>query len=203
MVKILSQAGNSLADVYDAEGSIAGIDDLETRELGIIHEMGATVFSERYNTDIRRAPTGVLLQTITWEVFITGLPSVPTRLLGVAVFADTIARVASAAVFAREPDRGREIPLWVWDGTNSISIAFDDEGTGAVREILVPLTGLNMIPAMVGGNGQPQPQMVSDIVFRGLTTTFGAGNVALTALVWTANAQLGGISSRGLPIPGW
>lgn len=203
MAKVLSQAGNSLADVYDVEGSIAGIDHLETHELPIVHEMGATVFSERYNTDIRRAPTGAIAQNVAFNVFVTGLPPTPTRLLGVAVFADDATRVLQAAVFAREPDRGRDMPIWVWDGTTSIISTFDDNGSSAAFDLLVGSVAMNMVPTMVGAVGQPQPQMVSDLVFRGLTTGFGAGTVAITALYYSANAQLGGVSSRGLPIPGW
>ena len=45
MVKILSQAGISLADLYNVEGSIAGIEQLDTRELPIVHEMSGTIFS--------------------------------------------------------------------------------------------------------------------------------------------------------------
>jgi len=203
MVKIQSQSGNSLADVYDAEGSIAGIETLETHELPIVHEMGATVFSERLGGFISRGTTGAILQTITWDVVLTNVGLIPSRLLGVVVFADDGSRVSHATVSIRDPLAEREVPIFVHDSAEKIIIArLDDNGTIGPVELLQNQMP-NGIPSMLIGTEQEQP--VDQIAFRGLSTTFGAGDVTVTMMLYRAEAQAqaGGISSRGLPIPGW
>jgi len=200
VVKILSQSGRSLADIYDAEGSIAGIDQLETRELPIVHEMGATVFSERFVTSIRRMASGALAQNTAISLALATLPSTPTRLLGVAVISDVAARVDRLAISLRDPGATNEIPVWVFDG-NSTPIEFADAGAGTAT---FDLLGAQQVftPSFVGGNGQPG-RMVSDIAVRGDTTGFGAGDVFVRVFLHIAFAAAGGVSSFGLPLPGW
>ena len=199
MVKILSQAGNSLADTYDVEGSIAGIDHLETHELPIVHEMGGTVFSERYSTTIRRAASGALAQSTAINVVLTDLPAVPTRLLGVAVLSDVAARIGNLGVMIS--DGNREFPVWSYS-LNARGIRLIEEGAAVAQyDILRPDVDLLMLPSMCGGTDQPQ--IVDQIALRGITTAFGAGTVFVRALYYIAFAQIGGVSSRGLPIPSW
>jgi len=200
MVKILSQSGNSLADMYDAEGSIAGIDELVTRELPIVHEMGVTVFSERYHTAIRRFASGGLAQNTAISLQAADLPSAPTRLLGAAVISDVAARVDRLAISLRDPGATNEIPIWVFDGT-STPIEFADAGAGTATFDLLGAQQV-FVPGMVGGDGQPF-RMVSDIAIRGDTTGFGAGTVFVRAFLLLAFAFQGGLSSRGVPIPSW
>ena len=202
MVKILSQAGISLADIYDVKGSIAGIEQLETRELPIVHEVGATVFSERFSTTVRRRASGNLNQSTTFDLILTDLPDVPSRLLGVAILCDVPSRISFAAVLVRDPIGGREMPVWVYDAPNASTVRIVDNGAAVANtEMLHGNSNLDYVPNFVGGSGQPQ--IVDDIALRGQTTAFGAGTVFITGLYYIAFGQVGGISSRGLPIPSW
>jgi len=203
MVKILSRSGTSLADIYDVKGSIAGIDQLETRELSIVHEMGATVFSERLHTTIRRATDDALAQNTAFEAIITNLPSVPTRLLGMAVVTDDASRISRAAVMLRDPESsgGTEIPIWAWDQSTSVRVNFIDLGSSVTFDLLVSAPPV-FVPTFIGGSGQ-QPDPVDEIVLRGVTTGFGAGTVFMRVFYYMAFPFLGGLSSRGLPVPSW
>ena len=203
MVKILSQSGNSLADTYDVEGSIAGIDELETHELPIVHEMGATVFSERFSGAIRRVTTGAIAQSTTWDLVLDNLPSGITRILAVAVYMDA-ARVNEATVLLRD-ENGREIPIFIWDTNESrVTIRIDDNGTGVVTSNAL-INVARDVPSMLFGAGQVQ--RVADIAFRGTSTAFGAGTVTVTALIYVGHSAIGGVpgntNSRGLPVPSW
>ena len=203
MAKILSQAGNSLADVYDVEGSIAGIEQLETADLGLIHEMGATVFSERFTTVIRRIPSGNVTQNQNIGVTVSDLPTTPTRILGCAIITDDASRLSRASLSVREPlPQAQEFPVWVWDGTNNLAIRLADDGGAADFELLVGQDSASMLPSFGGGNGQPG-MLATELRLVARTTGFGAGTVFVTGLVYTAQTDVGGISSRGLPIPSW
>jgi len=206
MAKILSRAGASLADIYDVEGSIAGIDTLETRELPIVHEMGATVFSERFRTQIFRITTGALAQDIAFAVELTTLPEIPARLLGVQVIANVNARVALAAVLATDPTLGQDFPLWVFDSVAALqlTVAMEDAGAHANQRVLVPQAELTVFPAFVGGREQ-QGNMASSVTLSGLTSGFGAGTVTVTALLLLAFPRTDGPrrAPLGLPIPSW
>lgn len=203
MVKIQSQSGNSLADTYDVEGSIAGIDQLLTKELPIVHEMGATVFSERFTTAIRRVALGSINQSTEFAVNLTDLPATPSRLLGVSVVSDVGANIARAAVMVRDPTSEREFPVWVFDGSTVITIKMDDNGTETDFDLLVGQASTVFTPTFVGGVGQPGLGAVNELIIRGETTAFGAGTVLIRAFYHIALVQLGGISSRGLPLPSW
>jgi len=201
MVKVLSQSGISLADVYDVEGSIAGIEQLDSREVSLVHEMGHTIFSERFSTFSRRANIEVS-QSTNFEAFIVDLPSVPTRIIAISVFSDNTARLSGAAVMLREPAEPREIPIWIWDGSSTTIFArFRDAGGNLIsHQVMVPT--LEQVPNFVGG--RKQPQFPTEIAFRGTSTGFGAGTVECTLLVHIAFSQIGGnISSHGLTIPSW
>jgi len=201
MVKILSQAGNSLADTYDVVGSVAGIDELETRELPIVHEMGGTVFSERLRGEIGRLPTAALNQSATFDISLA-LPEAVSRILAVLVLADTAARVDEAQVSIRQGVTGREMPIFLWDTADNVesTIRIIENG-GAAGDQVALIPDPRQVPNMAFGTAQPVGQSV--LVFRGNTAAFGAGTVTLVALVYHAFSQLEGVSSRGLPIPSW
>jgi len=206
MVKILSRSGDSLADTYNVVGSVAGIEQLETRELPIVHEMGATLFSERFSTTIRRQVSGALNQSNNFDVVITNLPAGISRIFGVAVFVPVAeaGRVSLAQVSVRDPTSGRELPIWLWSsvaGSEVTARLEDNAGGVATVSILRPAQPLEAIPSILTGRGQPQ--RVSDIAIRAETLAFGAGTVTITALVYIGFSQVGGISSRGLPVPSW
>lgn len=200
MVKILSQSGDSLADIYDVEGSVAGIDQLETRELPIVHEMGATVFSERFSTTTRRSSTGAIAQSTAFGIVIGNLPPMPTRLLCVTVLSDDETRIADAAIVLRDPDEEQELVVWAFDGSATVVRLVDDAQAVATFDLLH--SSLPFVQTMVGG-GEQQPDMVDQIGLRGITTAFGAGDVTITAIYHLAFAFRHGLSSRGLPIPSW
>ena len=201
MVKIQSQSGDSLADTYDVVGSVAGIDSLETRELPIVHEMGATLFSERYVTTIRREASGNVAQNTQINLVTTTLPITPCRLLGFAIISDAGARLSRVTMSVREPDSDQEIPIWAFDGTTT-TIHLVDAGAAVAAFDLLGGTQV-FVPSMIGGSGQRNQDMVQEVVVRALTTGFGAGTVFLRALYYIAFAFRGGISSRGVPFPSW
>jgi len=204
VVKVLSQSGNSLADIYDVEGSVAGIEQLETRELPIMHEMGATVFSERFSTLLLSTASGAILQSAQWNVATQGLPGNVTRIFGIRVFVDVTSRVNNCVLSIQDPRSLREMPIWAWDSANDgeFEARFSIDGAAAATvRFLQPAQVNTQLPHIMAGLGQPQP--VSGLMFRGITNAFGAGNLNATALVAVGFTQVAGLSSRGLPVPSW
>jgi len=205
MTKILSQSGQSLADIYDVEGSVAGIDQLETRELPIVHEMGQTVLSERFTTRIFRISSGTPAQNTGFSVEETNLPETPTRLLGLQVIATDPTELTRVAVLATDPTLGQDFPLWVWDTTLSLGevVVLEDATVAVTRSILLPRPSMSVFPAFVGGKEQ-QSSQVSSVTLTGLTAGFGAGTTNVVALLYLAFPLRDiNISSKGLPIPSW
>lgn len=203
MPKVLAQAGTSLSDVYDVEGSIAGVEELVTRDVGLLHEMGATIFSERFSTAIIRATSGDVAASTAFDDIST--PNVDSyfRVMNVAVLSDGVARLANCNVAIRDPLSGREVPLWVWDenvADPALAIRIAENG-GAAGAGFTWLNGLTFLPII--GAAAAQPQSTPDITFRGLTNAFGAGVVETIALVTLAFAESRALSSIGLPLPGW
>jgi len=202
VVKVLSQGGRSLADQYDVVGSVAGIEQLDSREVTLVHEMGATLFSERFRTTIRRIQSGSIAQSSAWSVSLTNLPTAITRLIGISVFADDGSRVSNAALFASNPTVNTEFPIWVWNGT-SREMRHNDFGVGvATFDTLIGEPSLQFVPTFIGGEQQGS-QPVKDLVFRGITTGFGAGTVDITALFFMAFNFTGGVSAFGAQVPSW
>ncbi len=164
--------------------------------------MGATVFSERFSTRIIRATTGALLQNVGIGVVIPNTGDTVARILGIAVITDDFTRLTRVNVTVQEPTApAQEFPVWVWDQTNALSLSIQDAGVTAVHNVLVGSHPLQMLPTFMSGTGQRE--MVDQVIMRGLTAGFGAGNVTVTALIYVAFSELGGLSSRGLPIPSW
>lgn len=197
MAKILSQAGQSLADVYDVEGSIAGIDDLMSREVNLTHDMASTIFSERMSSRILGNSTGAVLQSVTIDAEILNLPSTPFRVHGITLMDSgvaTVARLANMVVVLVEP-AGNDIIVWMWDGTVETQRLEDD-----VKAVLMPEARFTL-PNM--GMGGSQPATVPQMFMRGDTTAFGAGTINISARVHISFSQLEGVSSVGLPIPSW
>jgi len=204
VVKILSQSGITLADAYNVVGSIAGIDELLSNEVSLVHDLSGTLFSERYVTTFRRIISGDVLQSTNIDIIIANLPATPTRLLGLCVMADDASRVSVAAVSVRDPlaSGGQEIPIWVWDRTNATVARFDDQGTVGAHEIMHGIPELTSVPTMIGGSGQG-PGMVDGIALHAQSSAFGAGTVEMTVLMYFGFAFQQGLSSKGLPFPSW
>jgi len=205
MTKILAQAGVSLADIYDIEGSIVGVEQLMAREVSTVHEMGGTIFSERLSGEIRRLDSTGLDQDQTWDVEDTTIPVGVSRVLGASVVSLNAARLVNCTLSIREPNVGREIPIFVWDTNEGfVSARFQDNGgTVANHHFLENAINIATLPNMVIGTGQPMA--VPNLIFRGLTSSFGAGTVQTIALVYLGFTEVTGegISSIGLAIPGW
>lgn len=205
MVKILSQSGMSLADVYNVSGSIAGVESLDSREVQLVHEMGGTIFSERFGTAMQRANAAGILQSAEWDITFTGFGASVVRLLGITVFASTAARVSFCMLAIRDAANGREVPIFYWNSTvdDELPIELDDEGGGvSTRLLLRPVVGLPAgMPNML--TGEAQNAAIGEIVFRGTTLAFGAGSVSTRAVIHSAFSGAGGLSAVGLPIPGW
>ena len=207
MGKILSQSGISLADMYDVEGSIAGIDHLATHEVGIVHDLGPTLFSERVSGEIVQLASGSINQSTAFDVVLTNLPPVPTRILGVMVTSNQT-RLEHATVSVRTAARSpggdqREIPIFVWDATigGLTWVIRIDTGGGAAAQIYFQPSPSIWAPSMLFGRDQPLP--VDGLALRGITTAFGAGTADMVAHVYLAFADLGGVSSYGVPVPSW
>lgn len=202
MVKILSQSGNSLADMYDVEGSSAGIEQLETRELPIVHELGATLFSERASGAVRRLQTAAVAQSTAFDIVINDLPSGLFRVLGVTVLASSGSRVAQAQVSLRAPLLNRDMPIFIFDTSNDDESIVRVVDGGAAANFLALIPHQTFSPNLCFGTGQPQ-NVGNEIALRGTTSAFGAGTVVVTALVYIGFSRVEGLSSRGIPIPGW
>jgi len=195
--KIQSQAGQSLADVYDVVGSVAGIEELIPKEVTLTHDMASTIFSERMSSLIIGNSTGAIAQTLPIDTAILNLPNTPFRIHGITLMnaaTNTVARIANMVVVLTDPG-GNDIIIWMWDGTVEIQRLEAD-----VKEILMPEPGFDLPNLGMGGG---QPSTVPQMFMRGDTITFGAGTVNIEARVHISFSQLEGVSSVGLPIPSW
>jgi len=210
--KVLGQIGTSLADVYDVEGSIAGVDNLDSDSVGLVHEMGHTIFSERLSGQVFRLHFDDITQTVTLAASFAGLPETPFRLAGFQVLVESglIARVtrvnANLSELDANGDAVQEIPFWSWDATLGTSevVRVLDNGTAANFSMLLPSPQpVPQMPQLL--TGALQPGVVNGITVRGLTATFGAGDVDIFCLAYIlfANPAASGISSKGLPVPSW
>ena len=200
--KILSQSGISLADAYDIEGSIAGVEQLDSEEVKVVHEMGGTMFSERLGGLLRRTTTGAIAQNIAISQ-VLNLPNVPIRIYGVAVLTDDSSRLSRISVSLRDQEATiQEHPIWIWNGTASQTVDITDDGTLTTLSLLRPNPdSAGDFPYLTFGT--TSRNSIGQVAFRGLTTGFGAGTVTATMLLYHGFSQLGGISSYGIPIPSW
>lgn len=198
--KILSKAGESLADSYNTKGNIAGLDFLATERTVTVHEMGETMFSERYSQFVRNLPSGDIAQNITFETVLAGLPSGIVRVESVIVGVDATSRLTRMAVSARYPNQ-RDIPIWVWDGSGETTIIMEKNATIAAVIVLDPDPLYTRIPQLLASDGQPQA--IESLVMAGTTSGFGGGTIDTEAFILLSLTQVGGISNVGLPIPGW
>ena len=86
MPKILAQAGISLADVYDVEGSIAGTDELLSEDVSLVHEMGGHMMSERCRSFVVTLATGDQIQNANFAATGGLIPDSPNRIHAAALF---------------------------------------------------------------------------------------------------------------------
>jgi len=205
--KILSQAGDSLADTYDVVGSIAGVEDLVTADVQLLHEMGGTIFSERLTSQVLTITSGAVAQNSEFSGEFEDAADSPTRILGIQVLTTTPGRVQLASVSILRTDGGQEQPIFVFDSTD------DEEGlvvcsiqgaSSATYGHLSPRLSATPILVTRMGDSNTMPALK----LRGLTEGFGGGTVQITALVLIARAGPavpvpGTPESHGLPVPSW
>lgn len=208
--RIRSQAGTSLADTYDVEGSIAGLEELDSSDVKTVHELGGTIFSERYGQVVIELTPGAIAQSIVWNINLS-LGRNVSRVLGHFVVTDlagagrvqraqlSVASVSEAGVIFTD------VPFWVWD----LGIGNDVEK--AIR-MLIEGVSARVNSLQVGepighplmGSGPDQSDVANQLVFRGEATAFGAGTVTPRAFFMIGRTSVGGgLSSRGLPVPSW
>lgn len=208
MTEILSQAGFSLADMYDVVGSIAGIDELLSKEVSLVHDMQAQIFSERFRFQmfqVRSDPTGQNTNIDLNIDLIGGLGDSIGRILGVVVVCNLATQMATASVAAHRPALGpaifRDFPFWIWGG-DTFPTRLGLDGTIVQRDVLIGAPGQNMLPSFAGGTKQG-PFPFTDIRCRGRTSGFGAGTETVWFLVYVGFTQTDGVSNYGARVPGW
>lgn len=201
MARILSKSGDSLADAYDVDGSIAGIEQLRSEEVHLTHEMGGVLHSERMAADVLSVSSGAVAQSTAWNVNFSIGPAI-TRILGAQIVTNGIGGIASAVLSVSTGIPITDMPLIAWDSTGGAAVAVPVmiAGTLATLSVLMPEIP-PMVPSMLIGSDQEQS--VQFLSIRGATNAFGAGTVTTQALVYIAFPQVGGLSSRGLPTPSW
>jgi len=207
--KILAQAGASLADVYQIEGSVVGLEDLDVEDIKGVHDLGPQIQSERLRAFITVIDSTAILQTITFGVGTADFPDCVNRVVSCAVVVDDASRLSHCSVCIKEGSTGIEYPIFVWDDGDDESSPYiwDDGGGSAPLTILRPIHQMNnAVPCIVSraGDAGDMPNMI----FRGLSTTFGAGTVRARAILQiirpaTRFPTPGEPSSHGLPIPSW
>lgn len=207
--KILSQAGTSLADVYDIEGSIAGLEELDVRDIKGVHDLGPQIHSERLLVFNLQIDGTAVLQSVNWGIFLGSFPDSINRVLSATVIADTAARVDFCSILIEDTVNDREHLIWAWDSADDVESRVRwNPGTGATTEtVLRPSSniagGLPTLIARTGGSSA-----MPNLVFRGRSLAFGAGTVQALALIQVARPDRGAPSagdpsSHGLPIPSW
>jgi len=201
MSKILSKSGSSLADVYDIAGSIAGIEELQSKDVNLVHEMGATIFAERVGGLVVVLTSGDIAQNIAFAESFLFLQN--ARVLGAQLISDDASRVARAIVSVNSDNASlrSDFPLVAWDaGEPFISADINVENTTAVRDLMIPVAATTL-PSLLIGHGTTRN--VDTLILRGLSTGFGAGTVEVQALIYMGFPEPSAVSNRGLPLPSW
>ena len=198
--KILGQAGTSLADQYDIEGSIAGVEILDSEEVKTVHEMGGVMFSERLGGTIIELSSGDIAQNISSSTNLNLGPDMG-RILGVQMFALPAARTSRCQVSIADAVLSTDLPLTYWEtGDPEKTIDISSGGSLLTSNLLEP-TSPPLLPNLAIGADSRNPTPF--VIFRFRSSGFGAGTVLIKAVLYFAFASVSGLSSRGLPLPGW
>lgn len=209
MSKILSQAGDSLADSYDVAGSIAGVEDLISADVQLLHEMGGTIFSERLRSQVITLATGAIGQNSEFEATFDfdELVDSPVRILGIQVVASAVTRVQLAQVSIQGVGSSGEFPFYIFDYDDDPSGLVILSIQGAAVDTYIQLSPRQIqVPTLITRKGDEGT--MPGLVLRGLTTGFGGGTVQCTALInicraGQATPVAGDPKSHGLPLPSW
>jgi len=202
MPKILSRGGFSLADIYNIRGSKVIIDDLVSEGgVHLFHEMGHTIFAERFQQQIHRTASAAITQSTEFNAVSSNMPQTPTRILGITVITTNVARLSSLVVSLTQSGN-REFPIFVWDQTNSVTVRVVEDGNAlATFDSLSNAPGMATMPTMFPGTDQQAS--IDGMILRGITPAFGAGDVTTIVLLNIALSERASLGSRGLPIPSW
>jgi len=209
--KILSQAGTALADIYDVEGSVVGLENLDVGDIKGVHDLGPTIHSERLNVFGLIADSGATAQNASFNVELGAFPDSVNRVLSVAVAVDTAARLGNCSVHVHDTATGGgDMPIWIWD-----SVLDGIANLRIVRPGIAVATLVALVPVSLVAGGLPTilartgaASQMPSLFFRGATLGFGAGNVTARAFIQVARPDRGAPgagepSSHGLPIPSW
>jgi len=203
MPKILTRAGESLADQYDTQGSNVAVDELVAGDVSLVHDMGQVLLSERMELQFLQISADDVSQDTNFNTTHAAVPDTPTRLLQIAMIANQSARVLRSALYLQDQNTEKEIPIFTWDsGSDSqTSVMWSDDGAAVATAWMLRATTL-MPQQLLMRTGvlHGMPSMI----MRGRTTSFGAGTVTLRCLMIVARPS-GGPSGAtvGLPIPSW
>lgn len=197
--RILGQAGTSLADMYDVEGSIAGIAELDSESVKTVHELGATIFSERLRSAIVLLDSAALSQSTDFEITFDN--PVLSRLTQVNCLTNNNASIDNVQIsLSRLVPAEQDSVIWVGDIPNEVLCRFMVEGVVRAGTVIPPL--FSALPQMIIGQDQPEPR-AEQVSMRGRTAAFGAGTVVVTLGACILRPDIQGVSSFGLPIPSW
>ena len=211
MGKILSQSGISLADAYDVEGSIVGVEELESQGVKLVHEMGATMLSERLQGFFVKMESTVAQNafwTLSSGAAITFADS-PNRILGISIVipAANAGDVTHCSLSIQNALLDRELLIHTWDSGDDpeVRVRFNDDGAG-IASFLELRPAVSNIPQLMVRLGEGP--IMPNLRFAGGTSGFGAGTVVVTAIIHLCRANPetpapGAPSSHGLPLPSW
>jgi hypothetical protein len=203
-----------MADSYDIEGSIVGVENLDSSSVGLVENMGQRVFSERMTSHLLRISSGSLAQNAAWDIVASPFPDGPCRITNIVFIALTASRVSMADLMIADPNSNVEMPIATWASgavtiggvaDNERPIRFDDDSAGAGTVSYLGQT-LATSPQLVVQMGQAPGMPV--LKFRGLTSGFGGGTVEVLCYVSHCRPNVlspapGHPSSVGLAIPSW
>jgi len=209
--KIQSQSGVSLADTYDVEGSIAGVENLESKDVSLFDEMGGRVFAERLRSFILNISTTAIAQSTTFDISFSGIPDSPNRIIAACLTAPVAGRVAHAALHLSQ-DTGdtffTDQPIVAWDDAvdPEVICRFALKGANQSNAIVMRPAGLAFEPLLM--TRMAPDFTMPELKLRGKSSAFGAGTIIVTAIVLIARANpettvAGTPSSHGLPVPSW
>lgn len=203
MPKILTRAGQSLADQYDTLGSNVAVEELVTSDVVLFHEMGNTLLSERMEQQLLQISADTVAQSTNFSTVHASVPDTPTRLLSVAMIATAGARVLRAALMVQDADTGREIPIFAYDSTADVETPIQWSDNGGALNTAYLLQGSNpMLQQLLVRIGDIHT--MPSLILRGRTEGFGAGTVTLRCLMLVARPSGGPQGATvGLPIPSW
>jgi len=210
-VYILGRPGFSLADVYEIEGSSVGVDDLQTKEVHLVHELGGQIVGERLRTFLHHFESADNLQSVAFDVADGQLNDVPCRILGLCVTTDTIARLTGVQVSLESADNAfGEFPLFVWSTGNDTETAFrySQPGASPSTEGYLSVTDANQMQAHPTLAARGEDDLMGNLVMRGDTAAFGAGTVKIHVMALIARCERipsapGDPKNFGLPFPSW